>query len=436
MNRKITRRGFMKGAVAAGGVPLVLMPSALGLGSIPAPSNRIGLGFIGLGEMGNYLIDQFIGLSEVQVTAVCDVDETRRVPARKRVNHYYAQRLEKGTYRSCSDYNDFRDLIADRNVDAVVIATPEHWHALPALAAARAGKDIHLEKPMTLTIEEGRIVADTVKRYGRVFQHGTQQRSSPNFPRAVELVRNGRIGRLHTIEIGIHNGKSTGDHPPKPVPKSLDYDLWLGPAPWAPYTPRRCHKKPRDWSFIRDYSGGEVSGWGIHYLDIAHWAMGLDHSGPIEIEGEGVFPAKGLWNTVLTWRAECRYANGVKVVFADNKKIPLGIKLIGTEGWIHANRAGINASSKSVLTSVIRPDEIRVKTSDNHYANFLECIKTRGETVCPAETAHRSTTACHLVNIGLLLGRKVAWDPEKETILNDPTANRMIARAMRSPWHY
>ncbi|MFH2001377.1 MAG: Gfo/Idh/MocA family oxidoreductase [Planctomycetota bacterium] len=436
MKRKITRRGFLKGltAAAAASAPCFVMPSALGLGAVPAPGNRIQLGLIGAGEMGNHLIDQYLDLPDAQIVAVCDVYDKQRTPAIKRIDHFYARRAGQGSYNGCAEYNDFRDLISDPGVDAVVIATPEHWHALPAIEAARAGKDIHLEKPLALTVEEGRKVVEAVKRHGRIFQHGTQQRSNWIFPRAVELVRNGRIGKLHSIEIGTPPGAQTEDHAPEPVPDGFDYDLWLGPAPWAPYTPMRCHQSPRDWSYNFDYGGGEISSWGVHHLDIAHWAMDLEHSGPVEIMGDAEFPEKGLWNTALRWRMELQYGNGVKVVFTDSRKQPQGIRFIGTEGWIHATRTTLEANPRSVLSSIILPDEIHVRTSANHYQNFLDCIRSRAETVSSVETAHRSTTVCHLVNICLLLGRKVRWNPDEERFIDDPDADRMISRAMRSPW--
>lgn len=436
--QKITRRSFLKKSMTAAAAcgPFVVAPSALGLGATPAPSNRINLGLIGAGEMGNHLLNQYFELPDAQVVAVCDVFEKQRMPAKKRIEHFYAQRAGQGRYSGCADYNDFRDLIADPNVDAVIVATPEHWHALPAIEAARAGKDMHIEKPLALTIEEGRMIAEAVKRYGRVFQHGTQQRCNPVFPRAVELVRNGRIGKLHTIEIGTYPGAKTGDHAPEAIPEGFDYDLWLGPAPWAPYTPARCHSKPRDWSYNFDYGGGEITSWGVHHMDVALWGMGLEHSGPVEISGTGVFPTKGIWNTVLSWDMELIFENGVKMRYTDNKKLPQGIKFIGTEGWVFATRTSIDAHPRSLLSTIIKPDEFHVRTDHNHYANFLKCIRTRAETASSVDAAHRSTTGCHLVNIALRLGRKVRWNPKRECFIDDPEANRMLSRPMRSPWRF
>ena len=347
---------------------------------------------------------------------------------------HYGQQTRSGTYTGCTAYNDFRELIADKNVDAVVIAVPDHWHTIPAIEAARAGKDVYLEKPMTLTHEEGRALADVVKRYDRVFQHGTQQRSGRRFRRAAQLARSGRLGKLHTVEVGVYGGRATGYHAPQPVPEGFDFPLWLGQAPWAPFTAARC-VGVRPWMCISDYSGGLVTGWGIHHIDSAHWGMGTDDTGPIEIEGEGVFPADGLYDTVLTWRLECRYANGMRMIFTDHQKNPQGIKFIGTDGWVFVNRQTLEAEPASLLESPVDPSEAQLYHSNSHHGNFLECIRTRKETICPAELAHRSTSVCHLVNICLQVGRKVRWNPAKERFVNDPEADRLLSRAMRSPWH-
>ena len=358
---------------------------------------------------------------------------SKRVANQERVNANYAQQLNKGSYNGCKAYNDFRDLIKDPNVDAVVIATPDHWHTIPALTAIRAGKDVYLEKPMTLTIHEGRVLSDAVRQTGRVFQHGTQQRSEGEFGRAVELVRNGRIGDLKAVEVGIHAGPVSKIFPEEPIPKDFDYDLWLGQAPQAPYCSARC-KGIRPWIYIRDYSGGRITSWGSHHLDIAHWGLGADLTGPVELEGAGVFPTEGLYNTACTWRVEMRYANGVKVLFTDNRQNPQGIKFIGDEGWIFVNRTKIEAEPAGLLSSVVGPNELHLQTSRDHFQNFVECIKTRTEPVASAEIAHRTTTACHLANICLELGRTLRWDPQNERFLDDLEADELIVRTMRQPW--
>ncbi len=432
--KHITRRGFFKAGAFAVGAPWVIPSSAIGLEEKVAPSNRIGLGFIGLGAMNSGHIGRFLVHRDVQIVGGCDPWTHKRETAKDRINSRYADILGKGVYQGCTVYNDFRELIQHSDIDAVVIATPDHWHTIPALTAVRAGKDVYLEKPMTLTIEEGRVLADAVKKNARVFQHGAQQRSHWDFGRAVELVRNGRIGQLKTIEVGIHAGATSSKCQEEPLPEGFDYDLWLGQAPLAPYCSTRC-VGVRPWICIRDYSGGRITSWGSHHLDIAHWAMDADYSGPIEIEGSGVFPESGLYDTVLTWSVTLRYANGVKVLFTDNIKQPQGIKFIGDEGWIFVNRSEIKANPSKILDSRIGDNELQLQTSRDHHQNFIDCIKSRDETVSPAEIAHRSTTACHLTNICLWLERKINWDPKKERFVNDPEADQFISRKMRKPWH-
>jgi predicted dehydrogenase len=435
MNDSLSRRRFLKTAAGAVAVPWLVPSSALGLSATVAPSNRINLGFIGTGNMNNAHITGYLTRNDVQIVAVCDPMSDRREPTRQRIDQHYGRQFPKGDYQGCAAFNDFRDLIADKNVDAVSIAVPDHWHVIPALAAARAGKDVYLEKPSTLTIEEGQVLVRTIRRYGRVFQHGTQQRSDANFRFAAELVRNGRIGQLHTILVGSPPGAATGYHAPEPVPPGFDYELWLGPAPWAPYCPIRV-RDAATWIFISDYAGGHVTGWGIHHVDCAQWGMGTDGTGPTEIEGSGTFPSDGLFDQALTWKVECRYANGLKMIYGDNDSVGQGgVKYIGTEGWVHVDRGVLEAEPKGLLNTVIGPDEIHLCKSFDHHENFLHCVRSRGETICPVEVAHRSTTICHLTNICLWLGRKVRWNPDLEQFVDDPEAERYFSRAQRSPWH-
>ena len=434
MTSPVTRRRFLRQSSAALAAPLFVPGAALGLAGRPAASERITVGFVGAGAMGNFLLDQFLALPDAMVTAVCDVQRDARERTSKRADHHYAGVLGPNAYRGCKAYEDFRDLCADPGVDAVVVVVPEHWHAIPTITAARAGKDVFCEKPLTLTLEEGRAVVSAVERHGRVFQHGTQQRCFGDFARAVELVQNGRIGDLQRIEIGVPPGRFTGNHPEQPVPDGFHYDLWLGPAPDAPYTPARCHENVRDWMSILDYSGGQPTNWGVHHFDIAHWAMGVNHGANMEVEATGKYPRDGLWNAVLTWKATCRYENGVEVVFTDNLHQRDGIALIGSEGRIFVDRNVIEAEPAGILDSVIGPDEVRVHTAPDHYQNFLDCIKSRARTVCPSEMAHRSTTAGLVINIALQLGRKVRWDARREAFVDDPAADRLRSRAMRSPW--
>jgi len=419
MSGAFTRRRFLAAGAAAVAAPYLIPSPALGLGPEPAPSNRIGLGAIGLGARNSS--GRLAAGGIAQVTAVCDVVKAKREATQRRIG------------KGCKAYNDFRDLIADPNVDAIVVATPEHWHVIPAVMAAKAGKDAYVEKPLGLTIQEGRVLTDTFRRLGRVFQHGTQLRRSGANRHAVELMLNGRIGKVHTVEVGSRPGSRCACEKPEPVPEGLDYDLFLGQAPWAPYCPSRVGVRGgRPWTFIRDYAGGFVTAAGIHYIDLAQLGMGADDTGPVQAEGEAVFPEDGLFDTPLTWRVEYRYANGVKMIYTDNRKCAEGARFIGTEGWIHLGGSP-KAEPASVLGSKIGSNETRLPPAHGH--GFIDCIRSREQTSCPAETAHRSTTICHLANICMLLGRKVRWDPRKETFLDDPEANRMIARTMRSPWH-
>ena len=285
------------------------------------------------------------------------------------------------------------------------------------------------EKPLTLTIAEGRVLADEVKRYGRVFQTGSQQRSGSEFRKACELVVNERIGKLHTMRVGISGNNRTCEQTwtPEPVPEGFDYDLWLGPAPWEPYHTQRCYYQFR---FILEYSGGQMTNWGAHHLDIAQWGNQSDDTGPVEIRGKGEFPKTGLFTTALKAEVEYTYANGVKIFLRKGG----GTRFEGTEGWIYVNRGKLEAEPKSILTSVIGPDEIHLYESRDHKQNFLDCIKNRKDPICNAEIGHRTSTVCHLGNIAMLLGRPLKWDPQKEQFIGDDEANRMTWRPRRAPW--
>jgi predicted dehydrogenase len=440
--QRINRRRFLKraagAAVAAAGFSYIVRFSVLGKAGSLAPSNRIAMGCIGLGRRGTRNMRVFFRQKDVQVIAVCDVRRSQREKAKEMVDEHYG---DKG----CALYNDFRKLLARKDIDAVMIAPPDHWHVLIGLAAARAGKDMYFEKPVGLSVTHAKVLREVVNRYGVVFQFGTQQRSSSNFRFACELARNGRLGKLHTILVGVPPGISYPNQQAEPVPEGLDYDMWLGPAPWAPYTYQRC--RPFDpnedvnwgygiWYHIYDYCLGMHANWGVHHLDIAQWGNGTELTGPVAIEGRGVFPKEGLTNCLLTWDVRMSYANGVTMHYADNAKIEQGIKFEGTDGWVFVRRGNyIEANPQSLLKSVIGPNEIHLTKSERHHRNFLDAVKTRGKTICPIEQAVRSDTLCHLNDIATRLGRKLRWDPEKEEFVNDSEANRMLNRAMRSPWH-
>lgn len=435
----LNRRQFLKSsAVAAAAVtwPTIVPASVFGAN---APSNRITVGCIGVGRMGLGDLREIMGFRQAQIIAVCDVDSNRTKHAQQLVETHYSKQKQDGTYKGCAAYGDFRDLVARNNIDAVSIVTPDHWHTLPALAAAKAGKDIFLQKPLTLTIEEGRTLSDTVRRYGRIFQVGSQQRSDSRFRQACELVRNGRIGKLQTVKVGFGTDPATGPQQPMPVPKGLDYNMWLGQAPWAPYTEKRVHPQSGygrpGWLRIADYGAGMITGWGAHHNDIAQWGMGTEYTGPLEIKGEAEYPKDGLWDVHGAFSIEYTYASGVKVTCADNGKNKQGVLFEGTEGWVYVKRGHIDANPKSLLTSTIGPDELHLYKSNNHKANFFDCIKSRKKTVAPVEVGHRSCSVCLLGEIAMRLGKKLKWNPERERFTNDDQANRMLSRPMRSPWH-
>ncbi len=437
----ITRRQFLKGSAAVATSTALLGPTIVpaSVFGAEAPSNRITIGCIGVGRQGMADMRDFMGLPAAQIVAVCDVDAKRLENAKKAVETHYSRQSSGGAFKGCKTYGDFRELVAQADIDAVSIVTPDHWHALPAIAAAKAGKDIFLEKPLTLTVEEGRILSDTVRRYNRVFQVGSQQRSDTRFRQACELARNGRIGKIHTVKVGFGTDPGTGPEPTMPVPDNLNYEMWLGPAPWEPYTEKRVHPQVGydrpGWLRIADYGAGMITGWGAHHNDIAQWGLGTEYTGPVEIEGQTEYPKDGLWDVHGPFRIEYTYANGVKVICADEGKVEGGITFEGDEGWVWVTRGQIDAEPKSLLTSTIGPNDIQLYKSSHHKGNFLDCVKSRAETIAPVEVAHRSCTVCLLGEIAMRLGRKFKWDPGKERFTNDDQANRMLARTMRSPWH-
>jgi len=372
-----------------------------------------------------------------QVVAVCDVNSQRCKRAGDVVDKYYSQKHAKSSYKGCSGYKDFREVIARDDIDAVMVATPDHWHVPIAMKAVRAGKDIYVEKPLGMSVGEGRALLDAVQRYSAVFQHGTEQRAMASFRYACELVRNGRIGKLRNVIVAAPGGKAGRPQTPAEPPEYLDHDFWVGPARRVPFTPGPCLGHGH-W-FISDYAAsGFVAGWGIHPMDIAHWAMDADRSGPLEIEGTGVFAPDGPHDTPLKWNVSMRYADDVRVRFTDSSQWKLGaegIRFEGSEGWIFASRfKGLDASDKSMLKSVIGPNEIHLYEASSDDRNFVECVRSRGETVSPIHAAHSSTTVCLLSNIAITLGRKLKWDPTSERFTNDSEANGMLSRALRAPW--
>jgi predicted dehydrogenase len=397
------------------------------------------MGLIGCGGMGRANLRSFLGKPEVEALAVCDPDRPRRDAALADV----ADRRSA----ACAPYNDFRDLLARDDIDAVIVGSPDHWHALHAVHAARAGKDVYGEKPLSLTIADGQAMVRAVQRSGIIWQMGSWQRSTRHFRQACELVRNGRLGTIQRVEVGLAEGFRPQGRPkchhldpkkPEAVPKSFDYDTWLGPAPWAPYHPLRCH-----WNFrwILDYSGGQVTDDGAHQLDIAHWGMGWDDTGPREVVGTGEFPEEGMWDAAYRYRFTCTYEGGVQMHVASSNYLSGGIRWIGERGEIYVRRGRfIRAKPESLLRERIGPDEIHLASPSEghrqgHRRNFLDCVRTRATPITPIEVGHHSINVAHLGNIAMRLGRKIRWDPTREVILGDDTASRMLARAYRQPWH-
>lgn len=408
--RSITRRGFLHSAGAVLALPYVI-PSQV-LGGAGPPSERITLGAIGLGGRGSYDLNFFLGCPDVRVLAVSDVQGSRRAKGKAMVDRKYGN-------TDCQTYIDFRELLARSDIDAVLIATGDNWHALASVMAAQAGKDIYSEKPMSLTVAEGRAVANTVKRYGTVYQCGTQRRSITRFRYAIDLARQGRLGQLNLLLAEKHRftWKLLSFAPqPEPPREEVDWDMWLGPAAWRPYNEQYMQR--RVWAASRDFSGAEFTEWGSHTVDLCQFAKDADATSPI-------------WYEPTAGTVKATYADGVELLFSPHAW-PLGVRFEGTEGWVEVDDDGnINARPKSLLSS---RKFGKGYPADNHIRNFLDCVKTRSEPISSAEAAHRSNTVCQIANICKFLGRKLHWDPEKERFLNDGVANSMLSRSMRAPW--
>ncbi len=425
----MNRRKFIKGTISAAVSLPYIVPSTVWGRSMINPSDKVVMGFIGVGWMGGVNLGGFLGHPQVKVVAVCDVDKKLAQQAKNSVDGRYGN-------TDCQIYHDFRELVARKDIDAVCVATPDHWHALTSIAALEAGKDVYCEKPITHSHAEGRAVCDAVKKYGSVWQTGSQQRSYNWFRLACELVRNGRIGKVKRVEVGLPGGHADfagtrGQETIEEPPAELDYDFWLGPAPYQPYCVARVHK---NWRWHFDYGGGQLMDWIGHHGDIAQWGIGMERSGPIEFDGRGEFPTQGLWNTAVKYEIRAKYANGIDLILADVSKCWGGAKWIGEDGWIHVNRSALNAEPKSILDEKIGPDEIHLYQSSGHHSNFIECVLSRNETVAPAEIGHRSATLGELGNITMQLERKIKWDPKTETIIGDSEATELLSRSYRSPW--
>lgn len=447
----LSRRQFLvaAGALAA---PAIIPASALGRTVRPAPSGRIHLACFGFGTIAQSVTPNFLNDDRVQVVAVCDVNREGdhygyqgehkggREVGRRMVNKHYAEKTGKPDYNGCRVYEDFRELLAKEDVDAVEVSTPDHWHAIMAIACARRGKHIYGQKPLALTVEQGRAMAREVTKAGVTWQTGSQQRSGAYFRMACEFVRNKRLGKLQRILVRLPGGhrdfsKLAAKQAPEPAPDGFNWALWEGPAPHREYRPA-LH--PLNWRWNYDYSGGMITDWGAHHIDIAQWALGMDHSGPVAIENlKAEMPAPdALYNTAKTFHFECVYANGVRMVVEDESAGPNGITFEGENGRsIFVSRDKLEFTPESLRQEKIGENEVRLYESRHHERNFIDCIYSGQPTVAPIEAAHRSITIAHIANIALRLGRTaIKWDPKKEKFVGDDKANKMLGCPLRKPW--
>ncbi|MBI2826607.1 MAG: Gfo/Idh/MocA family oxidoreductase [Planctomycetia bacterium] len=420
-----TRRTFLKAASAAAlAAPTIVRSSVFAKDDQPAASDRVVVGSIGTGDLGrrHHLANHLIPNKRIQMAAVCDVDRNHRDQAALDVLSRTGKRVDI--------YKDFRDLCDRQDIDAVLIAVPDHWHALIAIYAMQSGKDVYCEKPLTLTIAEGKKMVEVARRYGAVFQTGSQQRSDRRFRQACELVRNGKIGKLQRVDTYIGDIDAGSWQPVTTPPAELDWNFWLGPAPYADYSPNRCHYQFRWFS---DYSGGKMTDWGAHHNDIAQWGIGTDGSGPVKVKGEGKFHENGPHDVPGTFDVQYTYAGGVELFcHAQGEN---GVKFTGADGWVFVSRGRIGASNEDILKTEFTDKDVRLYESRDHHTNWLDCIASRERPICDVEIGHRSCTICHLGNIAMRLGRELTWDPVKEDFVGDEQASRMVGKPMRAPWH-
>jgi predicted dehydrogenase len=445
--RNLSRRELLRRSAGAA-IGLAGLPRVLGAQpGRAAPSERLTLGVIGVKKMGGAHVETLLGFPDVQLIAICDVDEAARTAAAAKVNAAYAAQARSGAYAACTAYHAFEDLLARPDLDAVVIATPDHWHALIAIAACRAGKDVYCEKPLSLTIRQARAMVNAARQYGRVFQTGTQQRSAPEFRRACELVRSGYLGALQSVHVECGPPSRHIELPAEPVPPGFDYERWLGPAPWAPYNRLRVGSNYDDgWRKFRDYSGGKMTDWGAHHFDIAQWGLGMDDSGPVEIIPPPDLAAKqrawvvgdlqrkhdGAFGTPAepTWGLRYRYASGVAVV----KDHTNGVLFVGSEGRIEVNREHLQMWPDKLQSVVLRPSDVQLPRSPGHHQDWFDCIRTRRRPIADVAIGCRSVSVCHLGNIACWVGRAIRWDPAREEIVGDEAAARWLDRPMRAPY--
>jgi predicted dehydrogenase len=456
--KSFNRRDFMKTGIKGGvattlamtGFPTIVPASVFGKN---APSNRLNIAAIGVGRISrDHDMAETIKYDHARIMAVCDVDSKRLADGKKYVNDYYSKKLGK-PYDGVTMYSDHRELLLNKDIDGVLISTPDHSHAYLGIHAVEAGKDVYLQKPASLTIAEGRALSNAVHRTGRILQIGSQQRSSPQFRYAAELVRNGRIGTLKKVYVGLPGDPGGDEEPEMPIPANFNYDAWLGSTPYVYYTEKRVHpqhdySRP-GWLRCEQFGAGMITGWGAHHVDCAHWGMDTEYTGPIEISGKADFPTKGLWNVHGLFTTEGLYANGVRMIISN--ELPNGIKFEGTEGWIFvtrgnykasanepvvntANAKALSASNDKIITSVIGPNEINLYKSEEQHGNWLDCIRTRLQPISPVEVGHRSCSTCLLHHMVMKVKRTLHWDPMNERFVNDDEANSMLNRPHRFPY--
>lgn len=455
MKHNSSRRSFLKktltGVATLAAFPTIVPRTVFGKS---APSNKINIGQIGCGRIArSHDLPETMKFDVARVIAVSDLDSKRLKEGKQFIEESYAKIKGSQNYVSVAIYDDYHEMLQNPELDAVIISTPDHWHAQPAIEAALAGKDIYLQKPTSLTITEGRELSDVIHRTGRILQIGSQQRSEAQFRIACELVRNGRIGRVHTIKIGLPTDPSGDEEPGMPVPPNLNYDMWLGSTPVVYYTEKRVHPQEGydrpGWLRCEQFGAGMITGWGAHHLDIANWGMGTEFSGPIEVEARADFPKSGLWDVHGKYYITAKFANGVTMHVTD--ELPIGSRFEGDEGWIFVTRGNyavtasdpvkmnentkaLSASNPKILSSKIGPDEIHLQVSKDHHGDWLESIKTRKTPVAPAEVGHRACSTCLVSHIAMKMGRKLYWDPVRERFKNDDEANAMLSRPQRYPY--
>ncbi len=432
MKTKSTRREFIRRSALAGAgaliLPEIIPASALGRNGYLPPSDRLVFGAIGTGSQGMSNMQAFMRLNEKhQWVAICDVDEANRKKASEVIAKYSGK-------NDCRTYNDYREFLEKEKLDAISIAIPDHWHGLIYTAAAESKAHVYGEKPISRTIRDGQAIVQAVKKNNITWQTGSWQRSQENFRKGAELAINGRAGKINYNEVGLPDGgRGIGTPPVQPVPEGLDWETWLGPAPSVPYR-GVCHW---NWRWILDYSGGQLTDWAGHHIDIANWGAGLEHTGPVEIEGSGVYPPEGIYNAPVEYDIKCTYANGIvmRVANASRLKNGMGTVWYGDKGWIHTNRGGVlRASDPSILQETPGENEIQLYKSENHQQNFIDCIRSGNPTIAPVDVAFRAISVGLLGEIAMTTGEKIMWDPEKEVITGNERASRLLDRPYRAPW--